>query len=122
MSGDNNSTIVSEVDALALRLYLAIRECQYREIEQIVDAGREKGLLSVTDMDGNTFLLLVVDLIQRMAMRELVDIPSVDSSSHFIRKVYSYIVAYKIFHLIITCFFPSFFLDCSRFKEEIFPR
>lgn len=94
-SVDNNSTIVSEVDALALRLFLAIRECQYRGIEQLVDAGLDKGLLSVTDKRGNTFLLLVADLIKRKSTRESIDVPSVDSSSPFICKVDSYVVACK---------------------------
>ena len=57
--------MVSDVHVLALRLYGAIVNCRYQEIEDLVDAGRDQELLSLTDSKGNTFLHLCCVLCVR---------------------------------------------------------
>jgi hypothetical protein len=48
-----------EVNDLALRLFIAIKKSDFKNIEELVERGRDKGLLKVRDNEGNTFIYLV---------------------------------------------------------------
>jgi hypothetical protein len=71
-----------DVDILALHLFDAIMELNYKEIEQLVATGRDEGLLDVKDKENSTFLHLVADLI----WRRLDNIQVIDDSSPFCLK------------------------------------
>ena len=61
--GNNKQTVNDDVNESALRLFIAIGKLNYKKIEKLVERGRDKGLLTVKDKDGNTFIHLVAKLL-----------------------------------------------------------
>ena len=84
------TAVASYTDALALRLFKAITNYRYEEIEELVEVGQEEDdsfLSNATDIEGNTFLHLVLLLIDQHHWKDSINIPSVDNSAPSIRKV-----------------------------------
>ena len=92
-------------DDLAIRLFIAISKCQYRKIEDLVDDDQNKGLLSAIEMDGNTYLHLVANMIERHGLyqRGSIEVPTaVEKTAPFIHKVYRFSVnLHSLIHPII---------------------
>ena len=76
----------SDVDDLALRLLIAIKKFDYKQIEKLVETGREKGLLNIKDKEDNTFIYLVAKLIETSHHREI-KCPDIGDSSPLIQHV-----------------------------------
>ncbi len=74
------------VDDLAHRLLNAIIELDYKKIEELVIQGRGKGLLSVKDKEDNTFIHLVVKLIETSHYSGI-KCPDIGDSSPLIQRV-----------------------------------
>ena len=73
-------------DDLALPFFIAIRRLDYKQIEKLVERGRDKGLLHLRDKEGNTFIHLVSKLVEEFLHHEM-EIPNIDDSSPLIQDV-----------------------------------
>ena len=88
MTAARNKKSDYDVNTLALRLLIAIVKLDYQKIEELVKAGRNKGLLNVKDKKGNTFLHLVANIIDEQRHE---NIPDIDDSAPLIQDVvYNY--------------------------------
>jgi len=84
----NKQTVNDDVNESALRLFIAIGKLNYKKIEELVERGRDKGLLTVKDKDGNTFIHLVVKLFEEFLWHNRrMKIPNISDSSPLIQDV-----------------------------------
>ena len=88
MSLASNKKSDSGVEESALQLFIAIGKCDYKKIEELVKAGRKKGLLDAKNVQGNTFIHQVAYLIsERRFSFGNEDISDIDYSAPLIQKV-----------------------------------
>ena len=84
----SNKKSDSGVEESALQLFIAIGKCDYKKIEELVKAGRKKGLLDAKNVQGNTFIHQVAYLIsERRFSFGNEDISDIDYSAPLIQKV-----------------------------------
>ena len=105
----SNKKSDSGVEESALQLFIAIGKCDYKKIEELVKAGRKKGLLNAKRVQGNTFIHQVASLIlQRRFFFRNEDIPDVDDSAPLIQDVVFYISAHLCAMILNNYLFPCF--------------
>ena len=95
-----------EVNGLALRLFIAIKKWDFKNIEELVDRGRDKGLLKVRDKAGNTFIHLVALILGSPRSKDKIpdtSAPLIQRVLHFYRRTTIELKATKYF----ICFFAD---------------